>query len=219
MKKKLFVSAMSLVMAVILMTSTSFAWFTINESAEATDVTVTLQSVENVEIALDDGSEPEEVSSNDGTDQYTWGGTVKFSEPDALTNLATNVGGVLQTVEYNDDGRTAGLKTATSAGLANSMKVYKYGGESVGVGFCFWVRSNTGTVNLDIDVEGVSYMLLVGGSESAGTGIATANGAGAQVELILYFEGDPDQGGYVAKDVVDGLGDDVEVTITATPGA
>lgn len=205
MKKKLFVSAMSLVMAVILMTSTSFAWFTVSQQADATVMNVNLQATENVEIAKDDGSAPDEVTTNDTGDQYTWGNIVDYTGVDAtMTNLATYTNAGLQTVTYSTaDGRTAGLVSADPGTLASSTILYTHDSDKVGIGYRFWVRSNTGSVKAEVH-EGTdgNYVLLKEGTQVTNlSNIAVDETTGNCFELLLFFNGDE----YVAEDVDDGL--------------
>lgn len=218
MKKKLFVSVMSLVMAVILMTSTSFAWFTVSQTATTGDLQVSMAAVTNVEIAKG-ADQPQEVTADDSGNEGAWGATIGFTATSEMKNLATYDGGIM-TVKYGTDGRTAGLEAAASAGSGDAT-IYTNGkGENVAICYDFWVRSNTGSVNYTITPPSgakATSLLVVGGTAKTGnTGTFSCDKTnGVHCQMFLYYEGGA--GGYVAKDVVNGFTAE-KYSITFTPG-
>ena len=52
MKKKLFASVISLVIAAVMMTSASFAWFTVSSTANMGTINTTLGATYNIEIVI-----------------------------------------------------------------------------------------------------------------------------------------------------------------------
>ena len=215
MKKKLFVSVMSLVMAIILMTSTSFAWFTVSQQADVTQIDVTMTAVKNIEIALDDGAAPGEVTVDDHESMYNYGGKVSYTGTYTLAAPATYDGGE-KTVTYDTNGRTNGLSDPISAGtLTESVVTYTSDSRVVAYGFKGYVRTNVaGTITAAVTPGGdnsdlLGYKLLVGGTASDGSFEAEANTA-YNYELILYFDGT----NLKASDVASGLAANATVTFT-----
>jgi len=85
MKAKLMASLAMLVVAAIMVTSTSYAWYTINTYATISSLNITLAQTQNVEVAkaymVDDTHVKmvKEVTDNDTTDlQNTFGGAVEY---------------------------------------------------------------------------------------------------------------------------------------------
>ena len=160
MKKKLFVSAMSLIMAIVLMTSTSFAWFTVSTAPEVSDIDVTMTATKNLEIAkattgLAAANAPAEVDVGDAGTETKWGakitsftGTVDFP--------AINSSGI-KTISYDANGRVnadyvaATEPNALTDGVGYYTADIKYGtntilsGAKVAAVFGVWLRSNVST--------------------------------------------------------------------------
>ena len=216
MKKKLFVSVMSLVMAIVLMTSTSFAWFTVSTQADVTQIDVTMTAVKNIEIALDDGEAPGEVTVDDHASMYNYGGKVSYSGTYDLASPATYDGGV-KTVTYDENGRTNGLsaQAITAGDLDESVVTYTSDNRVVAYGFKGYVRTNVaGTITATVTPGGTNsgllgYKLLVDGTASDGSFAAEANTA-YNYELILYFDGE----NLHAEDVASDLEANATVTFT-----
>ena len=78
LKAKLMMSVMSLILATIMLTSVSFAWFTISTHPEISDMTSSVTANGNLEIALDAGEEKEPAASavGDAGKNETWGNLV-----------------------------------------------------------------------------------------------------------------------------------------------
>ncbi len=127
-KKKLMAATMSLVIATVMLGSSSYAWFTISTSPEVTGIATQITANENIEIALDNGYEDaEDIDAVSGLvgdvgtagNPYTWGNLLDLST--ALSNMeeelslrpvayTTEVDGsetvvVMQTPKFAVDGR------------------------------------------------------------------------------------------------------------------
>ncbi len=132
LKKKLISATLSLVVATVLMASSSYAWFTISTNPEISKIKTSITANENIEIALDNGYENAEaidaasaVVSGTGTagNPYTWGNLLDMST--AMTNIGANLSlkpvgystktegsetkVVMKTPQYGLDGRVAKL--------------------------------------------------------------------------------------------------------------
>lgn len=83
LKTKLMMSVVSLMLATIMMTSASFAWFTISTNPEISGMTATVAANGNLEIALasDKGcaTEPEASTTEDAGKNITWGNLTDLS--------------------------------------------------------------------------------------------------------------------------------------------
>jgi len=131
-KKKLISATLSLVVATVLMASSSYAWFTISTNPEISKIKTSITANENIEIALDNGYENAEaidaasaVVSGTGTagNPYTWGNLLDMTT--AMTNIGANLSlkpvgystktegsetkVVMKTPQYGLDGRVAKL--------------------------------------------------------------------------------------------------------------
>ena len=224
MKKKLFVSVMSLVMAIVLMTSTSFAWFTVSTAPEVSDIDVTMTATKNLEIAKAGSNmttPPAEVAVGDAGTETKWGakittfaGTVDFP--------AINSSGI-KTISYDASGRVNADYVAATApnALTDGVGYYtadiKYGtntilsGAKVAAVFGVWLRSNVSTtVTTSVtDANGVAIknsewdIVLANASGTPLTNnevSLTANTATA-VQVIIFAKGDQVEAADVASDL------------------
>ena len=166
MKKKLFVSTMSLIMAIVLMTSTSFAWFTVSTAPEVQNIKVQMTATRNLEIAeaTDMGEHaPGEVAANDTGDETKWGAVVTFGAANAAAQTvnfpATIDSSALKTINYGTDGRTAGLTATVTTPTTLTNGVGKYtasvtmpsGGtdpKDIAIVYGCWLRSNVSVTDL-----------------------------------------------------------------------
>lgn len=154
MKKKLFAASISLAMAFIMMVSSSFAWYTLNTSAEIEDVTVTMEGHKTIEIAVANSAQttPEEVTASDGNDQEAFGQVVSYSgiTNAALTVPATVDDGKLKTVGYNETGRTGGLDELQATDILDGgYRLYTTGASGAGnkgaISYVAFIRTNAET--------------------------------------------------------------------------
>ena len=95
-KKKLMAAVVMLVISAIMMTSASYAWFTISTNPEIKGMTTQVVTNENLEIALSltDHSEPVATAINQSGNQYTWGNIVDLTDPELILDDDPTDGGV-----------------------------------------------------------------------------------------------------------------------------
>jgi len=98
MKKKLMASIAMLVVSTILMTSTSYAWYTIQTKATVSDLEITLAQTKNVEIAkaqlTSDGSEftmVKEVTQDDHASQNNFGASISYTAAELQIDLPSEL--------------------------------------------------------------------------------------------------------------------------------
>ena len=157
MKKKLFAAVISLVVATVMLTSASFAWFTVSTAPEINNVKVSMSATQNMEIARVGSSlttPPANVGDSDSGDQTKYGGlvndfaTVALEIPAAIVTGNKNIG----SAQYDTTGRTKGLVNATTGTLTNGVVEYKadvngtVGGNDAkkcAAGYYVWLRTNT----------------------------------------------------------------------------
>ena len=223
LRNKLIASVTMLAVAAIMLTSASFAWYTVSQKGEVSQVKVEMSATENIEIAkaIDAGDTvPVPVAPGQTGDETKYGTTVTGSKV-TLQNPATlATDSVISAPTYEEDGRLGYLVACatqsfvaptgdttdggyyTAKDTSNKLNAIVYG---------VWVRSNTyENVNLNI-------------TNTAGPGKATCvvrDGAtvyedGATVplggvdndkylEIVIYYEGS----GLTAADVDAGIAED-----------
>ena len=219
MKKKLFVSAMSLIMAIVLMTSTSFAWFTVSTAPEVTSIEVTMEATKNLEIAkaTNNSTEPAEVGVGDATTgETTWGAKVTSFTGATLNFPAKMVDSTLKTISYATDGRVDALGTTislTSPTLANGVGSVTQDitngptDAKVAAVYGVWLRSNVEqTVTAAVDSTGLTVtptaawatgktnadaiQVVVSDGTTIGNTISLAANTAKLVYIIVYMDGD-----------------------------
>ncbi len=154
LKAKLMATAMSLILATLMLTSASFAWFTISTAPEITNVTTKMTANNNLEIMLDKGY----AAGADGADaaartiapgataadvdtnaerNYYWGNLVDLDSFFNATNgsmksmllkpvLATEASGAITfaTPLFAEDGRIDGKSDLTADTTADGVTSY-----------------------------------------------------------------------------------------------
>lgn len=162
-KKKLMAAVVMLVISAIMMTSASYAWFTISTNPEITNLTAQVVVNENLEIALaTSGSLPTNPGEGDTGKQDKWGNVIDIDET-ALTEPITLLPATLieegesaqfKYPTYGVDGRVDKIlplnETSNTDGFGRlADKVTAEGALDTGAtvyGYYvdFWVRSNMG---------------------------------------------------------------------------
>lgn len=144
-QKKLMAATSMLMVAVIMMVSSTYAWFTLSTAPEVTGITTAVGANGNLEIALatkDTWANPSNISSAVGTtgDNSAWGNLVDVSDTnkyglDKITlmpaELNVNSGGMvvgayLKTPVYGSDGRISALTANTNTGTLASETSNKF---------------------------------------------------------------------------------------------
>lgn len=144
-QKKLMAATSMLMVAVIMMVSSTYAWFTLSTAPEVTGITTAVGANGNLEIALatkDTWANPSNISSAVGStgDNTAWGNLVDVSDTnkyglDKITlmpaELNVNSGGMvvgsyLKTPVYGSDGRISALTANTNTGTIASETSNKF---------------------------------------------------------------------------------------------
>lgn len=190
LKQKLMAAVAMLVISTIMLTSASYAWFTISTAPEVTSVSSKITVNENFEIALGTTSTdetPEEITgaedgliSDDISRDQTWGATITsfgtLTGDDVLSGLGPAVaeGSSLKTVTYGADGRPTGIEAEVDVpeDFDNGVGDLMDGENIIGKTILVWLRSNLeGTVS--VAVEGLE---LEGEEDKVKVGVQLANG-------------------------------------------
>ena len=123
LKAKLMMSVMSLVLATIMMTTVSFAWFTISTNPEVANIDTTIAANQNLEIALASdltGTAPAASAVGDAGQNTKWGNLVDLnayfgSETWKLKPVQVALDtGVVSIPEFGLDGRISKVNTSTA---------------------------------------------------------------------------------------------------------
>ena len=184
MKRKLIAAAFSLAMAFVLMTSASFAWFTVSTAPEVTSMEMQIEATKNLEIAKAGSvleTAPGEVTNNDANDETKWGARISSFTPTSGTNFpAVASGSSVKTIAYDESGRTTGgyqaltlnegIYDGASATIPYTAPINPDTApinpgtgtnitRTVGMGYCMWLRSNQDLSNVQatLDTSSVSF--------------------------------------------------------------
>lgn len=141
-KKKLTAAIAMLLVATIMMVSSTYAWFTLSTAPEVTGITTSVGANGNLEMMLVTAKaaydDPDSVTSQPGDSvkdvtqrNATWGNLVELNDPSyGLTNIkllpsrlnvvtntiADQMTGVISVAEYGSDGRVTQLSKSTVSG-------------------------------------------------------------------------------------------------------
>ncbi len=166
-KQKLFGATTMLVISALMLTTASYAWFTISTNPEITGISATMQANQNLEIALKDdavATAPDNFIDTDASGQsgnnLVWGNLVDLSAyfttaedlfPAYMAKTDNLVNGTIMYPEYGTDGRVADFAAATKdTALLNAAEngavyyIRDTGGKAVGIQVDFWMKSNIG---------------------------------------------------------------------------
>ncbi len=168
-KNKLIASVAMLVVATVMMTSASFAWFTVSTAPEVTQIDVEISTTKNLEIAQDGGENkvPTEVDVGQDGDQY-WGnnvtsfGNATLEVPAELDETGST--DVLKSIIFGADGRPDWAASLTLGEYNSTLKGYYYTteagegvtntteGKKAAVAFPIWLRTNTALSDVTVTV-------------------------------------------------------------------
>lgn len=204
-RNKLFAAGAMLMVSVIMLSTASFAWFTISTNPEISTLTTQVAVNQNLEIALAKTAVSNAVpaatysaADTPAADKvYTWGSLLNISDVgDAYTNLnkalrpltlTTTPAIKFQYPTYGTDGRISGLgdlgTTAQAGGFGNlvhSAEVYGYYVD-------FWVQTN---------VDGDLIVQKTAANRENDTIPTTATGSGS---IFTATTGTPAQKAAIAK--------------------
>lgn len=205
LKAELMAALSMLIIAALMLTSTSFAWMTISKTASVEKLAVSMGTTGNMEIAMaQDGKygEAGEVSASDSGIQTSWGAKVtKFGTatginwPTIVSKDATNVSQFF-TTKFDETGRTAGVTQALTPipgqinnGIIPINAMVDTDGDSstagvskvIGAGYAVWLRSNQHLtdVKFTLDTENIDVKRADGSS-------ADITGDDVTVAVSLY---------------------------------
>ncbi|NCB53054.1 MAG: hypothetical protein EOM54_14450 [Clostridia bacterium] len=228
-KKKLMTAVAMLVISVIMLTTASFAWFTISTNPEITAMTTQVVVNENLEIALAETGYDNAVATtlNDTGNAYTWGNQIDLSKvaaymgstSPAVTALSkivapATIDSVIKYPVYGEDGRPTGTLTAVNFSTMGDGFGTFYdtaAGQQYGYYVDFLVRTNVG-----------GDLILQEGEANRANGDATTLGGGSYIESAnsvlahnLYVAFDISAAGATA---IDNSGLVKATSTTGTPG-
>ncbi|NCA99335.1 MAG: hypothetical protein EOM70_08170 [Clostridia bacterium] len=213
MKKKLLMAVVMLTLSILMMTSASFAWFTISTNPEISALTTQVVVNENLEIALaaTGAAVPAAAAIGNTGNQYTWGNIIDLAAvvesesgiPDAkgfYTALDKTLRPAalapdkskFQYPTYGSDGRVSILGELPAGTMANGFGNLTVGGKFYGYYVDFYLQSNNaGAVTLSTGVDRSSAGELGGGSTftAGGTGLASAQNTLAKNIRIAFQPG------------------------------
>ncbi len=180
MRNKLMAASVMLVISIIMMSTASFAWFSISTNPQISQISGSVVVNENLEIALHGGKTPAPSSAEDGATgktttekNMTWGNFIDLGTTELTLKpleLGTD-GKTLKKPVYGDDGRISSLEEVTGEiDTETGLFVYKIGEEIAAVRIDLWVRTNmTGTT--------IKF------SEAANRGIDEVTGSGSLITM------------------------------------
>lgn len=121
LKEKLIATIAMLLVATVMLTSASFAWFTISTSPEISDITAEVATNGNLEIALASNdnfqTEPAASTSSDAGKNITWGNLVDlkayFDTAEIKLQPVSYEAGALKAPKFGLDGRIIELTALT----------------------------------------------------------------------------------------------------------
>ena len=166
MKRKLMAAVSMLLVSGVMLTSASFAWFTISTAPEISNIKTSVAANGNLEIALAETADaPPASTTTDSGKNGTWGNLVDLngyfsSAAIKLKPVQVADNGKVSIPTFGLDGRISSLPEVTGVAVetANLKGIYTYTSDGTiwAVRVDFWVRSNVaGTVSLsDIAARG-----------------------------------------------------------------
>ena len=204
LKAKVMSALAMLVIAAIMLTSASFAWYTVSQQGDLNKVKVQMEAVDNLEIAVASESELAEVGLGDAETkgQKAWGTTATYDEDGAtLSQLATMSDGALKTVSYDDTGRIEEELVAVATEYSPAVydihsataKLLKTetGDKAAAAEFDCYIRTNVDT----------PYKIKCNSATFTGKGmtvVCTASGQGTFVNNNVTWKKD-EEGGYAGE--------------------
>ena len=229
LRNKLIASVVMLAVAAVMLTSASFAWYTVSQTGEIQQVKAELKTTENLEIARMDTTEstPSEVNTGQADEpdpDIYWGSTVsRWGNVQPLDYVAKATAEGIKTASISEeDGRLGQLVLAPQTGNINTGVDYcVFDGRTVAVVYNAWLRTNVDKP-ITVSVSGqdeATLGLYVNGTQITGTEFELDDVGGAvntamPVKVTLFFDGDA----FNAEDVATGTNgiaiSDTGITIT-----
>lgn len=206
-KKKLLMAVVMLTLSILMMTSASFAWFTISTNPEISALTTQVVVNENLEIALaaTGANVPAASLTGDTGNQYTWGNIIDLTVDGAAKTAYASLdktlrpaalNEVFQYPTYGTDGRVSTLSNLIVSSMANGFGTLAdaaSNGKIYGYYVDFYLQSNNaGTVTLSTAVSRSSAGTAGKGSTftADSTGLASAQATLAK-NIRIAFQPNP----------------------------
>lgn len=187
LKQKLMAATAMMMVSIVMLTSASFAWFSISVAPEVKMVTTTVTANQNLEIAFGTTHtiSPKEnlvgtFDPNTNKDKNNiWGGLVNLTDTEDTTYTATGIGpaiingdktseGVLQYATYGEDGRPNGfddviLPTEFENGIASFYdgeggENNVEGGNVIGQSYLIWLRTNVAGGAITATFDDITFL-------------------------------------------------------------
>ncbi len=207
MRNKLMAASLMLVVSILMMSTASFAWFTISTAPEITGMKSQVVVNENLEIAFAaSAAVPGAGAANDTGDQTKWGNIIDITDTKdyasfngTLRPLQIN-GNTFQYPTYGADGRISSFvsvqESATVVDKITNLVDTETTPNVYGYYYDMWIRTNT-----DGDIKLLTAAGTVRGSTDSATGdgssIAVAvNGTGSAETTALQMAANYIQVGY-----------------------
>lgn len=222
LRNKLIASVTMLAVAAIMLTSASFAWYTVSTKGEVEKVKIEMEARNNLEIAkaTTEGVEPAEVKLGDAGDETKWGSKVsQWGTVQKVQLPATVSESKLKTATYDESGRLAPMASAADANYTTLTDGIRYGyanvtnfgsDKNVAVVYGVWLRSNrtlsdvVGTIDTsavtgsDAAKDAVTVFFKDGNNfYSSGQEFSLTADTPKYIEIVVFFDGDK----IFAKDV------------------
>ncbi len=171
LRNKLMVASVMLIISVLMMTTASFAWFTISTAPEIKGLNSTVVTNENLEIAFATNGEVPGAgtmeSPYDTGKNTTWGNLVNVEDTDiAATFQASNADKILRPATlnvagtafryptYGTDGRISNFVDIADSGTIGAGNLTDSDGKYYGYYFDIWVRTNMDDSSITLSEDG-----------------------------------------------------------------
>lgn len=185
-RKKLTAAVAMLLVATIMMASSTYAWFTLSTAPEVTGITTSVGANGNLEMALSnkEGTAPGSSNVGDSNNALTWGNLVQIGDNYGLNNImlkpsrlnltgttnnATISSNALLVPSYGADGRVKAFDTATMSGTFDAEKSGFVAGSAI-----FGVRGLGKSTSMS-ETEQTLYTALISAENSISTAKSIAN--------------------------------------------
>ncbi len=197
LKQKLILATAMMLLAAVMLSSVSFAWYTLSTNPEIKGMSATVSSNENLEIALWNTGDTEttvdtrseaaagEAQGSANGNPYTWGNQIDLTDKINSVTLepVRYSAGSFQYPQYGLDGRVANFADASAteygaygayaAGITNYSST-----EANAFSVTYWVRSNvSGTLSLTTATKRAGD----GNNSAAATDVNGVVGTGSKV--------------------------------------
>ena len=193
LRNKLIASVTMLAVAAIMLTSASFAWYTVSQKGEVQEIKVELKATENIEIAKAkakggaEGTEPDEVDINQTGKEIYYGTTVTGAEFD-LGLPATISEAIVKSPEYASDGRLGSLQVSTPSSYVAPTAGANYRDGGYYTCQCDVPAEAGGTVKVD---DAVVYAVWLRSNAYETVDLSVTNAEGGALQKVSVVVVDP----------------------------